>query len=71
MHMQTKIEKRSELILKTQQHICSKSLHVCEMKFSKRSVFSLLFGGEMRGDFGHSRNPWKEQLQGWGEKDLQ
>ena len=70
MLMQTKIEKRSELMLKTQQHICSKSLRVCEMKFRKRSVSSLLFGGEMRGDFGHSRKPWKEQLQSWGEKDL-
>ena len=53
--MQTKIEKQSQLIVKTQQHICNKSLHVCEMKFSERGVvvfpFFFFFGGEMKGGF--------------------
>lgn len=71
--METTIEKQSQLIVKTQQHICNKSLHVCEMKFSERGVFvfSFFFGGEMKGGFWHSIKPWNEQLQSWGEKDLQ
>lgn len=70
MAAQTKIERWSERILKHSNiYICSKSLHVCEMKFSKRSVFPSIWRGDEVIFRPQMKGPGKAGYE-WGEKAL-